>query len=141
MTNLIVRFKLADGNTLEVYEPPSSGREAMRRGRCPGCGEQLYGYTGRCAAIRELGSDGLVVGASPYACNYGHLTCIRAEFARVVQQLQVPDTVPYGLNWNRGTQRDMLNFLKEHAHDVVEVCFDPLASRYTHYEFRVKEIS
>lgn len=134
-------FALADGHILEIYEPPSSGQDAMRRGRCPECGGQLHGFRGRYAAIREVDADGLVVAHSAFACNYGHLVCIQQRFDALITSLRAPGTVPYGLDWNRGTQRDMIAFIKRHAHNVVEVCFDPEASRFTHYEFRVRENS
>lgn len=141
MTKKVARYTLPDEHILEIYEPQSSGIEAMSRGRCPECNGQLYGYVGRYGAIRELDGDGLVVGHSPYASSYGHLRCVEQRFDDLVKILTAPSTVPYGLDWNRGTQRDMIKFLQAQAHSVVEVCFDPSASRYAHYEFRVREIS
>jgi hypothetical protein len=134
-----VTYQLADEHALQLYEPPSSGQEPMLRGRCPGCGEQLYGYLGRYAALRELDAAGLPVTSSPYARGYGHYSCLEAVFNDVIDALQVPDVVPDQLTWTRGTQRQMLDFVQYNEFHAVEVRFDHSAPRDQRYEFRLQE--
>ena len=132
------RHTLADGHVIEVYEPPGSNVEPMRRGRCPGCGEQLHGFVGRHAAIRELDADGRVVG-SAHATSFGHLMCVFGLFNKLVDYLTAPDEVPHDLAWTRGTQREMIDFVQRYEGAIVEVCFDKTRGRTQRYNFRVKE--
>jgi hypothetical protein len=138
MTPITHTYTLADGHVLELFEPESSGRDPMMRGRCPGCHEQLYNFTGRNACIRELDHQGLVV-ASTYASNFGHLPCVETMFINVVKALQAPDTVPYGLAWTTGTQRQMIEFIQRNDGSIIEIVFDSSRGRTSRYDFRVQE--
>lgn len=138
MTPTTHTYTLADGHVLEIYEPESSGRDPMRRGRCPGCQEQLYGFTGRNASIRELDAQGLVV-TSTYASSFGHLPCIETMFTELLASLQAPDTVPYGLAWTTGTQRQMIEFIQKNDGSIIEIVFDSNRGRTQRYDFRVQE--
>lgn len=138
MTPTTHTYTLADGHVLEIYEPESSGRDPMMRGRCPGCGGQLYNFTGRNACVRELDQQGLVV-ASEYASSYGHLPCIEIMFADLLVSLRAPDTVPYGLSWTTGTQRQMIEFIQKNDGSIIEIVFDSSRGRTQRYDFRVQE--
>lgn len=134
---MITLFTLETGNVLELYEPPRSGLEPMLRGTCPGCGCSTHGYVGRCAAIREVDSEGRPT-TGEYTTSYGHLPCVERHFTDLVALLDVPDFVPEQLTWHRGTQRDVTTFVELHINDVVEVRKVSGRGRHQRYDFRLR---
>lgn len=126
-------YRLPNGNYLEVYEPESSGVEPMRRGRCPNCDEQLHGFTGRYAALRELDGDTkIVVSGGEYATSYGHFDCVMQMFTR--------HTVVDALRWLSGTQRQMIEFIQAYEGGIVLVRKVPGRPAAQRYDYRIQEM-
>lgn len=127
------QLALSDGTTLELHEPEHSGQGAMQDGRCPGCGQQLRGFVGRCATIRVLNASGQPI-MSTLATNYGHLECVEGLFIQrraSVATWEVDDLV----HWRTGTQRQLLDYLQAHG-TVDRVEFDVDAPRWGRYRWR-----
>lgn len=133
MKTIIASYTLPSGNYLEIYEPESSGVEPMRRGTCPGCGEQLNGFAGRYGTIREVDrATKLVVSGSAYATSYGHLDCVRQLFTR--------HTVSNELRWVSGTQRQMIEFVQAYEGGIVLVRKVPGRPAAQRYDYRIQEM-
>lgn len=132
------RFGVASGEVVELYEPPNSGQGPMQSGTCPGCGNQLAGFVGRCAAIRVLDVHGRPT-TSSYATNYGHHECVDGLYTQLYSQLstwevEVTATPVQSSVRRSGTQRQFLDFLQARGH-VDRVEFDVDAERDRRYRW------
>ena len=125
---------LPSGNYVEIYEPESSGVEPMRRGYCPGCSEQLHGFTGRYGAVREVDRETKsVVSSSRYATSFGHLSCVLNVMNGLLKTLGI-------VQWTSGTQRLMIEFVQAHEGSIVLVRKVPGRPATHRYDYRIQEM-
>ena len=113
---------LSTGDTIELYEPPSSGNATLRDGTCPGCKKSIGGVIARCATIRTYSRDGALYWSTMTSRQYGHRNCMIIVFDAIVRADSAPRvgnvpitipsvTVPDNIDellWTYGTQREWI---------------------------------
>jgi hypothetical protein len=106
--------------------------DPMQRGFCPVCKLSTFDWTGGGGMIVERTTGSVPVPGSSLSTNWGHYHCMERLYFQLVRLIAnrepFPDVVaepaPEEIPWQRGTQTEMIRYMRLHQPQSIVVNMD-----------------